>query len=225
VEDITGYTMSETDIPDFSADANGEYCKGVRFDGSIVNNWDTDRIRELVDTNIFTLHVTIDNSEYVHIGLRKFIQASIGGELYNVVLYYEGIVDERKIIKVLMEIEESSFFHRLHVFNQWHLGTPLRFYQVFGSISSYERGKKNYSMITPILKVAAGTVEYIEHVDDSDYLYVSRGYLPSIKVKKEMLSRMANQITFEDTREREEFFRWMGLVYHRLPITFRINRI
>lgn len=225
IESETGFTHITDSLPEFTTSADGLYIKGIAFNGDDRSNWDSQHYINIIDTNVFSFHITITNEQNFYTGLSRLVNNLPKSELFNVIVYGDFILDEKIIMSKESLLNEDHLLRRLNIFHEWKHGMRFKFYQVFEKIKRYKQAKKRYSIIKSIFAISAENHKDLSVVDDQDYILILKNSFKYIAPLISKFEKNPDSLAFVDESEQEEYYTMIGLEFVKLPFRFRIERI
>lgn len=224
VEERTGLSHWVRRLPDFSATEYGLLTQGVRFDGDALQYWDASKYQELIQTNVFSFHITITKPVIIYERMVAFLKNLPKNELFNIILYSELLFDEKRILELLYEVDDDHFYQRLNLHNDWFNGLRFHVYQVYRDYGSYSKAKEYYTGIVPIIQVSSDNHRIVEYLNDDDHILVGSGILESIQANEQLHSADAyyERIAFQHIQDHERFLSLNSIDIVRMPYEFRI---
>ena len=226
LEERTGYTHLSKRLPDFTSNDSGLYCKGISIDGTLGINWNIKNYISYIQASVFSFYITVDKCEIIYDNLHLLLCDLPTSELFNVILYCNGILEENKIMPILEQYEGDHLLRRINIFHDWKHGFRVRLYQVFDTFRLYEKAQESYGCIVPILQLNKHNLDDLDKLTEyEDNVLLPVGIFHLIKKKLMKFSDSPESLAFEETSEQKEFYSMIGLDYIQLPFDFKINKV
>ncbi len=225
-ETKTGYSHMIRRMPDFISAPDGELIKGVYFGGDEIKNWDGNRYKNYINTNVFSFFINLINSEFLYNGLDCLLSNLPASELYNVIVYSDVIINEKKLYKINSLINDDHLMLRMNIFHEWIDRCRNKIYQVFADYDTYQRARETYSIVMPIYRLTDRNTAVISSIGADDNILFSKGSFRILKdIVVSLFSNTPESAAFEDESEQEEFYQSIGYEYAAIPYKFKIIRL
>ena len=221
----TGFSHAQRRLPDFTRDGQSGLTRGVCFNGDITGNWDYSRWGHLVDTGVFSLYIQLSRPENALEGMHRLRELFDKNELFNLVFFHDGMLMDADIGRIVSGMEKDSFYRRLHHFDEWRDGLPLRFYQVIDDFGVFKKAHASYKLIEPVIRLGVRNLELLAGsgleecnvlVPEGVYGY-ARDYLVS------SYSDIPEMVAFETETEQKAFYDDIGFDHLSFPYSFRVT--
>ncbi len=222
LEDATGYSHIVRKLPDFTGSEKGLYCRGL-FCTSIDLVKYGHLIRNCIETSVFDFFIAVTDEISLYRGLAALIEHSDDHQLFNIIMYTNELVNEKKIIDAVQNGTGDNFMQRINIFHEWKDGLTMRVYQVFDDHKMYDAAKGTYSFITPVFKVNDDNYHHLSMIHDyEDNILVARGLYGRIKNELKKFADSIESVAFEESSEEEAFYHMIGYDCIKLPYEFKI---
>ncbi len=210
-EDKTGLTHSYRALPDLSSDPKGLLCRGIRFDGDILERWEGMQFVTKIETSVFSFIIKVKKSRNVVPGLNLLLRGLPREDhLYNILIRTNTLFDNRTIRNIVKDSEPDSLFTRLHIFEDETAGFSVVLYQLFDDIEPCMNALRAYDFIIPVFYITKRNYSAFLRMDgvDIENIIVSDGslHLVSERLLRSYSDRVEN-ISFENENEQKEFYR------------------
>ncbi len=221
----TGYTHTIKALPDFITITEGILNGGIKCNGDAPSSWDGERYRELIQTAVFNFYITLSSTEHLAERLdRLFETIPWNHQLYNIILYTDHSIDEKKLYDLLIKIDRDSLLRRMNIFDDWKEGLGVNFYQVMENVQAYNQARDEYDIITPVFRVTRENSSSLAGNDGTNMenIVIGKGTLGTVMgLLLEWSATGDVLIGFETEEEQEAFYRETRQEYIKWPFEIR----
>jgi len=218
----TGYEYDTIRIPDCLAGAGSGIVGGVHFRGDDPDRWDGARYRDIIDTNVFTITVSLGSPDAIVPGLPRLFSLLPADVLYTLIFVCDLPIPEQPIVDFLTRRESDSFLMRLRIFDEPKRDSRIQCFQVITDPAVYRIAHDTYRVIEPIFRLTMDTMDAIPLVRRCErlgmvlapgvYEHVARFIITEF-------SDRPDRIGFESETDMARFYRECGLDLVRVPLT------
>ncbi len=223
-ESRTGFSHVQRRLPDFIRSGEGGLIAGVSFNGDALQNWKFSRWGHLVDTNVFSVFITLSRPDRVLEGMRYLGDLFGRSELFNLVFFHDGLLHEAVIERAIADFDSDSLYRRLHRFDPWRDGLPVRFYQVMDEFRVFRKALDGYSLIEPIIRLTGRNLELLARskLEECNVLVPGGGYGPARDYLVGHYADAVEHVAFESESEQQFFYNDIGFEHLAFPYSFRV---
>jgi hypothetical protein len=217
---FTGYRQHYDQLPDFTSSETGLLTRGASFDGRNSLRWDGSRYGEIIETAVFSFHISMHSSLPEYESLRKLVTGLPHmDQLYNIILYTDHLIDQEMILSIKNIAPGDTLHHRINYYCEGKDRSTVHFYQAMSDPESYSRAREIYFSMTPVFRIDSGNYDsFQDHHTVPEHMLVGRNVY--LKIKDYLLSNYCEKIenvAFELTGEMEDFYRSVGAGVFTLP--------
>ena len=224
LEIATGFSHIVRRLPDFNGSEKGLYCRGL-FCTSIDLVKYGHLIKDYIETNVFDFFIGVDDEKCLYRGLTALIEHSEDHQLFNIIMYTNTLVSEKKIIEAIKNGTGDNFMRRINIFHEWKDGLTIRVYQVIDDYKMYGSAKGTYSFIIPVFRVNHDNYDHLSKINDyEDNVLVARGLYGRIKKELKKFADSIESVAFEESSEEEAFYKMIGYDYIKMPYALKLQQ-
>ncbi len=224
LEIATGFSHIVRKLPDFTGSEKGLYCRGLFCTSTDLVKYGH-LIKDYIETSVFDFFIGVADEKSLYRGLASLIEHSDDHQLFNIIMYTNTLVNEKKIIDAIQNGTGDNFMRRINIFHDWKDGSTIRVYQVIDDYNMYGAAKGTYSFIIPVFKVNFDNHNHLSKIHDyEDNVLVARGLYGRIKKELKKFADSIESIAFEESSEEEAFYQMIGFDYIKMPYAFKLQQ-
>ncbi len=227
-EKTTGLTHNIRRLPDFCVEEKNGLVSGISFWADSIAAWDGKRFAQHIDTAVFTFFINLIYPQMLADGLQVLFNGlPTEHQLYHIVFSTDELLNESVISTFLMNSDRDSFQRRIHLYSEWENGFSIRAYQLFKSSEKFIIAEKKYELITPVFRIDRVNAAILDFYpsDDPPDVVIAEGEFGFIKnIITERYRDCNERISFENKKEKKDFYRSAEIEYIEWPYNFTIMK-